>query len=158
MRPPESAIELMIRHPPSELIERRAMWLPTERFQSSDPFLHDLRVGAECGFFPVYLGNIPSSDSVESCGAVRVSFGNALLEGAQCSVAARWKRGLQKMTMLDGREAQQALYDIPDILCGRDTPCDNDGHLQAEIHLFKFKKSGKLLVHPAILVLDDECR
>jgi hypothetical protein len=54
--------------PTNELIQRRVVWVPTERFSSNDPFLTDLRIVHERGVFPVCLASPPTSDAVAVCG------------------------------------------------------------------------------------------
>ena len=147
---PEEAIDLMIRRPTKELIERRAVWLPYDRFDFDDPLLADLESGQERGVFPVYLDRLPTSDVVADFGGVQVAIPNKLLSGDLPSMAAKWERALLKLTKLPKDEAQVALLDIPEVLSDPEGDCSKS--TQIEIRLFAFSKIGKRVLHPVILV------
>jgi len=146
---PQQAIDLMVRRPAKELIQRRAVWFPTDRFSSKDPFLTDLRIAHERGVFPVYLERLPTSDAVAVCGGVRVTIPNKLFSVDHPSMAANWSRALLKLTNLPKDEAQAALLDIPEVFAGTG---DTNNFTQIEIRLFEFSEIGQRVFHPALLV------
>jgi hypothetical protein len=151
-RVPQEAIDLMIRWPTEELIQNRAVWLPTDRFSSKDPFLGDLRIAHQRCVFPVYFERLPTSDAVAVCGAARVTIPAKLLNTLQPSLAAKWKRALLKLTKLSKEDAQTLLLDLPEIFA--DAP-EEIQSLQIEIHLFEFNDIGERSVfYPALLVRD----
>jgi len=148
---PQEAIDLMIGRPVEELIERRAMWFPTDRFSSKDRFLTDLRIGRERGVFPVYFGRLPTSDDVVDCGGIQISIPIAWLDGDPPATASKWRRALLKLTKVAKDEAQLALLDLPDALL------ETHGHtadsVQIEIRLFEFSEIGqRRQFYPAILI------
>ncbi|HXM64551.1 MAG TPA: toll/interleukin-1 receptor domain-containing protein [Terriglobales bacterium] len=148
-RLPQEAIDLMIRRPIEELIERRAVWFPTARFRKEDRFLTDLRIGRERGVFPVYFDGPPASDAVASCGGVEVVVPNKLLSGDQSSVASKWRRALLKLTKLSKDEAQTALLDLPEVFAATD---GEEAGIRIEIRLFEFKDLGRQVFHSVLLV------
>ena len=147
---PQEAIDLMIRRPAKELIQRRAVWFPTERFSSKDPFLTDLRIGHERGVFPVYFDRLPTSDAVAVCGGVQITIPAKLLSADRLSIAAKWSRALLKLTNLPKAEAQAALLDLPEVFADADDEGINS--TQIEIRLFEFSEIGQRLFHPALLI------
>lgn len=146
---PQEAIDLMIRRPIAELIERRAVWFPIKRHGSKDPFLTDLRVGHERGVFPVYFDRLPTSDAVIACGGVQFSVPSELLNGNRSSMAAKWRRELLKLTKLPIDQAQIALLDLPEVFTDSDRVIDGT---QVEVRLFEFVEIAKRIFHPVILV------
>jgi tetratricopeptide (TPR) repeat protein len=147
---PQEAIDLMIQRPVEELIQRRAMWFPTDRFSSDDRFLTDLRIGRERGVFPVYFDRLPTSDDVVDCGGTQISIPSALLDGDRPATAAKGRRALLKLTKLPKDQAQAALLDLPEAFAGTDDHGINS--TQIEIRLFEFSEIGQRLFHPAILI------
>jgi tetratricopeptide (TPR) repeat protein len=149
---PQEAIDLMIRRPTKELIQRRAVWFPTERFSSKDPFLTDLRIGHERGVFPVYFDRLPTSDAVVVCGGVQITIPAKLLSAGHPSIAAKWRRALLKLTKLPKEEAQAALLDLPEMFGDADDHEANSAKI--EIRLFEFNEIDRRIVYPALLVRD----
>lgn len=147
---PQEAIDLMIRRPAKELIQRRAVWFPTERFSSKDPFLTDLRIGYERGVFPVYFDSLPTSDAVAVCGGVQITIPSIFLSASRPTVAAKWSRALLKLTKMPKDEAQAALLDLPEVFADADDEGINS--TQIEIRLFEFSEIGQRLFHPALLI------
>lgn len=147
---PQEAIDLMIRRPSKELIRRRVVWFPTDRFASKDPFLTDLRIGHERGVFPVYLDKLPTSDAVAVCGGVQITIPSKLLSTDRPSTASKWSRALLKLTILPKDEAQAALLDLPEVFAAANDQEINS--TQIEIYLFEFSDIGQQLVHPVLLV------
>lgn len=146
---PKEAIDLMIRRPVKELIQRSAIWLPTDRCFSKDPFLTDLRHGHERGVFPVYFDRLPTSDAVAVCGSVKIAIPSELFSGRHPSMAEKWRRALMKLTKLPKNEAQTALLDLPEVLS--DVVVDEVNPVRIEIHLFQFSEIGQRIFHPVIL-------
>jgi len=147
---PQEAIDLMIRRPARELIQRRAVWFATGRFASKDPFLTDLRIGHERGVFPVYFDCLPTSDAVAVCGGIQITIPSTFLSGNHPSMAAKWRRALLKLTKLPKGEAEAALLDLPEVFAGTDDHGVNS--TQIEIRLFEFVEIGQRLFYPALLV------
>lgn len=146
---PQEAIDLMIHRPVQELIQRRTVWFPTERFSSKNPLLTDLQIGHKYGVFPVYLDHLPTSKAVVVRGRIRFSIPKKVLIGEQPSVAAKWGRAILKLTILPKDEAQAALLEIPEVFADIE---NNDGCEQMEICLFEFTFLGERILHPAILL------
>lgn len=148
--PPE-AIELMIRRPIKELISRRAVWFPTDRFDSEDPFLTDLRISNERGVFAVYFDRFPTSDAVVVCGGgVRMCLPEKSPTGESSSVAGKWRRALLRVAMLPREQARTALLEIPDLF--GEPIHDPTKSIQVEIRLFEFNAiDGRRLTQPALL-------
>lgn len=149
---PQEAIDLMVCQPTRELIQRRAMWFPTERFSSRDPFLTDLRIGHERGVFPVYFDRLPTSDAVVVCGGVQTTIPAKLLSAGHRSIAAKWRRALLKLTKLPKEEAQAVLVDLPGVFGDADDHEANSTKI--EIRLFEFNEIDRRIVYPALLVRD----
>jgi tetratricopeptide (TPR) repeat protein len=150
---PQQAIDLMIHRPTKELIQRRAIWFPTDRFNSKDRFLTDLRIGHERGVFPVYFDRLPTSDAVAVCGGVEITVPTNIPKADRRSMAAKWNRALLKLTTLPKDEAQAALLDLPEVFAA----IVNQGMkgAQIEIRLFEFRDIGERQVfYPALRVLD----
>jgi tetratricopeptide (TPR) repeat protein len=147
---PQEAIDLMIRRPTKELIQRRTIWMPIDRSASKDPFLNDLRVGHERGVFPVYFDRFPTSDAVEAYGGVQIAIANTVLNVEHLPIAAKWRRSLLKLTKLPKDEAQAALLDLPEVFA--DTDDHGSNSIQIEIRLFEFSERGQRVFHPALLV------
>jgi hypothetical protein len=145
---PQPAIDLMLGRSIKELIRRRALWFPTPRWKSKDPFLTDLRVGSERGVVPVYFDHVPTSDAVAACGAIRVSVWPSH-EDANHSTADRFARGLLKIAGMTKAEAKAALLDLPDFV-GRDGATEVSSYM--EVHLFEFRNVDRVLVHPVLLL------
>ena len=146
---PEEAVALMTRHPIKELIQRRALWFPSPRFDSEDAFLTDLRVAHERGLFPVYFDRLPTSDAVTAIGGVQTTIpAFALKSGAQ-TLTEKWKRALLKIMRLERNEAQAALLDLPDAFVR-----DGGGEtaLQLEVYLFEFTEIGHKVIHPVLFM------
>lgn len=150
---PQEAIDLMIRKPIEELIERRAVWFPTARFSQDDRFLTDLRIGRERGVFPVYFDGPTASDAVATCGGVEIAVPNKLLSGDQLSAASKWRRALLKLTKLSKDEAQSALLDLPELFAARDD--GEGGAVRFEIRLFEFSDLGRQLFQPVLIFPGD---
>lgn len=148
-RLPQEAIDLMLRQPTTELIERRCLWFPTDRSSSKDQFLIDLRIGHERAVFPVYFDRIPTSDAVAAVAGVQVDIPNALLQAEDRPLlTAKWTRALLKLSTLAKGEAQRALLDLLELF--------PDSHRRdasrIEIRLFEFSEIGNRILHPALLV------
>jgi hypothetical protein len=146
---PQAAIDLMVRRPVKELIQRRAVWFPTDRFASKDPFLTDLRIGHERGVFPVYFGRFPTSEAVTVCGGVQITIPSKVLSADCPSMAAKWSRALLRLTKLPKDEAQAALLDLSEVFA--DTSEQGINATQIEIRLFEFSEIGRQLFHPAFI-------
>jgi tetratricopeptide (TPR) repeat protein len=150
-RLPKEAVELMLQRPMQELIERRAIFLPTDRFKKDENrFLIDLRIAHERGLFPVYFGSPPYSDAAAVCGGVEIVVPNKVLSGDQPGTASKWRRALLKLTKVSKDEAQRALLDLPEVFGGTD-----DGEAataRIEIRLFEFSDLGRQHFYPVILV------
>ena len=147
---PQEAIDLMINRPIKEMIQRRAVWFPTERHTSTDPFWIDLMYGRNCGVFPVYFDHLPTSDAVTVCGGVEMTIPTKFLRTAHPSIAAKWRRALLNVTMLPKEEAQLALLDLPGVFGDADDHETNSTKI--EIRLFEFKEIDRWIVYPALLV------
>jgi len=146
---PQIAIDLMLGRPTSELIERRCLWLPTDRSSSKDQFLTDLRIGHERGVIPVYFDRVPSSDAVVAVGGVHVDVPNSLLEGEQRpSAAAKWTRALLKLSALGKEEARRSLLDLPDLF----PEIESRDVTRIEIRLFEISEIGSRVLQPVLLV------
>jgi len=144
---PQEAIDLMVRRPVRELVQRRAVWFPTDRFTSNDPFLTDLRIGHGRGVFPVYFDRLPTSGAVAVYGGVQLSIPSTLLSGDRPSMAAKWSRALLRLTKLSKKEAEVALLDLPEVFA------DTDDHAaQVEIRLVEFNGIDRRLFHPVLLI------
>lgn len=151
---PQEAIDLMICTPAERLIEHRAVWFPTDRVTSNDPFLTDLRIGREAGVFPVYFDRLPASDDVADCGGVQVDIPSTVLRGDHHSVATKWRLALLKLARLSRDDAQSALLDLPDVFSLADT--GDASRTCIEVHLFEFCEIGqRRCCHPAILIRED---
>lgn len=148
---PKAAIELMIHTPVKDLIKHHVVWCPMDRFSSKDPFLSDLGIGHERGFFPVYFDRLPTSDEAEVCGSIRISIPNKLFDSDNFPTAAKWRRALLKLTKLPKDAAQTALLDLPDLFADSNDDKGIDS-TQVEIHLFEFNDIDHRAFHPAILV------
>ena len=146
----QEAVDLMINRPIVELIQKRAIWFPTERFKTDDPFLHDLRVARGRGLFPVYFDNLPTSDEAAVCGTVHVSIPDSFFGVTRPPASAKWGRALMKLTMLPKKEAQSALLDLPEIFMNSQD--EEDSSHRIEIHLFEFPDMHNRVVYPIILV------
>jgi tetratricopeptide (TPR) repeat protein len=147
---PQEAIDLMIRRPVKELIRWRALWLPTDRSSSKDPFLTDLRIAHERGMFPVYFNRPPTSDAVAVCSGVHIAIPGRLLKAGDHAATDKWARALLKLTMLPREEALLALFDLPEVFPDTDEQASNS--LQMEVHLCEFSEVGQRLSHPILLV------
>jgi hypothetical protein len=147
---PQAAIDLMVRRPVKELIQRRTVWFPTDRFASKDPFLTDLRIGHERGVFPVYFGRFPTSEAVAVCGGVQIAIPSKVLSADCPSMAAKWSRALLRLTKLPKDEAQAALLDLSEVFA--DTGDQGINATQIEIRLFEFSDIDQRLFYPALLV------
>jgi tetratricopeptide (TPR) repeat protein len=146
---PQQAIDLMIRQSITTLIERRTLWMASPRCTSRDPFLTDLRVAHERGFFPVYLDRFPASEATTVCAAARVTVpGRA--DGGHAVDAEKWRRALLRIAALPKDEAQSRMLDLPDIFGAGEE--NEDEVMQIEVVLFEFEEVGKRVVQPAILV------
>jgi tetratricopeptide (TPR) repeat protein len=147
---PQQAIDLMIRRPTKELIRRRVVWFPTERFSSKDPFLADLRIGHERGVFPVYFDRLPTSDEVAVSGGVQIAIPAKFFSADHPSIAANWRRTLLKITKLPIEWAQVTLLDLPEVFSDADD--HNANSTKIEIRLFEFTEIDRRIVYPALLV------
>jgi tetratricopeptide (TPR) repeat protein len=151
---PQEAIDLMVHTPTELLTERRVAWLPTDRFDSVDPFLTDLRIGRERGVFPVYFERLPTSDSVMERGGVKLCVPESVLSGDKTAIAEKWRRALLKLTKLPKDEADTALLEIPEVFDVAET--DASASSKVEIRLFEFAEIGQRRVfHPAILIRNE---
>ncbi|MDT7542437.1 MAG: hypothetical protein QOE33_2341 [Acidobacteriota bacterium] len=147
---PQEAIDLMINRPIGELIQRRAVWCPTDRIISEDPFLTDLRIAHERKLFLVYFDQLPTSEEVTVCGGVEVTIANVLLSADRLPTAAKWRRALLKLITLPEDEAQAALLDLPEVLA--DTNDNGSDTTRIEICLFEFSEGRQRLFHPVLLI------
>jgi hypothetical protein len=146
---PQPAIDLMIGRSIKELIRRRALWFPTPRWKSRDPFLTDLRVGSERGVVPAYFDHVPTSDAVSTCGGVRVAILSSR-EGANRTAPDRFVRGLLKIAGMQKAEAKAALLDLPDLV--ETDGGDADASTHFEVHLFEFRNVDRIVIHPVLLL------
>ena len=149
---PQEAIDLMIHRPTNELIQRCVVWFPTERFSSKDPFLTDLRIGHERGVFPVYFDRLPTSDAVAVSGSVQTIIPANLFNTSDSSIAAKWRRSLQKLTKLPKEEAQATLLDLPGVFGDAVDVEHKPNSTKIEIYLFEFAEVDRRIVYPALLV------
>ncbi|HEV2864646.1 MAG TPA: TIR domain-containing protein [Pyrinomonadaceae bacterium] len=147
---PQEAIDLMIHRPVEELIQRRAVWCPTDRIISKDPFLTDLRIAYERRVFLVYFDHLPTSESVAICGGVEITIASTLLGEDRLPMAAKWRRALLKLITLSKSEAQTALLDLPEVFADADGQGSNT--ILIEVHLFEFSEAGQRLFCPVLLV------
>ena len=149
-RLPKEAIDLMIHRPIKELIQRRAIFLPTDRFKrDEDRLLIDLRIAHERGLFPVYLGGPPFSDAVAVCGGVEITLPHESLSADRPSTFAKWRRALLKLAKLPKGEAEAALLDLPDLFAMTDD--GESGAARFEIRLFEFSDLGQQLFQPVLI-------
>jgi len=116
---PPAAIELMLEHSTNELATLKAVWIPTPRYASRDPFLTDLRIGFERGLIPVYLDRFPTSEAVGVCGGVRVSIPDDWLGTPdRPSVAAKWRRAILSLSKVPRDQVETALLALTDTRAG----------------------------------------
>jgi hypothetical protein len=149
---PQEAVELMLHHPVSELIEKRALWLPTDRFASKDPFLSDLRLAHERGLFPVYFDRLPVSEGVTAKGGVQISISNELLNSDGQTVREKLGRGLQKLVTLGAEQAQAALLDLPDLFS---PACEGTAEAKPiGVWLCEFVERSRRILQPVLTVQD----
>lgn len=146
---PQEAIDLMINRQVTELIRRRAVWFPTDRFATKDPLLYDLRIGRERAVFPVYLDRLPTSEAVAVRGGVEIAVSTRQLADDR-SVAAEWRRAMLRLIKLPNDDAEVALLDLSTVLGGTDDEGANSTRI--EIWLFEFNEFGRQFVHPALLI------
>ena len=147
---PQQAIDLMGRHPIEDLIAHRAVWLPTLRHGSKDPFLTDLRVGYERGLFPVYFDHFPASDATAISAAIRIAVPRHVLNGESPVEGERWRRAMLKMTKLQKDKAKVALLDLPELFLRGEN--DEVGTVHVEVALFEFAEIDERVLHPAIVI------
>lgn len=143
---PRAAIELMTEHSASDLAALKAVWLPTPRYASRDPFLTDLRVGFERGLIPVYLDRFPRSKAVGICGGVRVSISEKLFGPDRPSAASKWRRAALSLLRLQRDQVEPALLVLQDSL-----PEPEASAFEVELRVFEFDEIGRRVCHPAIL-------
>jgi len=146
---PAEALNLMLERPIKELIQRRALWFPSPRHTSDNPFLTDLRVAYERGLFPTYFDRLPTSNDVAVVGSVRVAVPESALTSSTSAFAAKWKRCLLKINRLSEAEANAALLDLPDSIPNAD---GDSQRMHLEVHLFEFTELGLKVIHPALLI------
>ena len=146
---PQQAIDLMINKSEDELVRFRAVWFPTSRINSKDPFLTDLRTGYERGVIPVYFDDLPTSEGVSFLAAVEIAIPADFLNAASPSMTSKWSRALLKLTKLPRNEAQVALLDLPEVF---GHAADENNCTRIEIHLFEFDEIDQRILCPAILV------
>jgi hypothetical protein len=147
-RVPSAAVELMIQHPVSELIQRRAVWFPSPRRQSKEPFLTDLRVAHERNVFPLYFDSLPTSDQATAIDAVKIGIPVSVTAPPK-GVLDKWKRSLLKITRLQREDARAALFDRPEAFSPYE---DDEKALQVELHLFEFTEIDRKVIRPVLLV------
>ena len=153
-RLPKEAIDLMIRRPMEDLIQRRAIFFPTDRFKrDEDRFLIDLRIAHERGLFPVYFGSPPLSDAAAVCGGVELTLSHKLLTAERPSTFAKWRRALLKLAKLPKGEAGAALLDLPELFAATDD--GEAGAARFEIRLFEFSDLGRQLFQPVLIFPGD---
>src|SRR6267378_607643 len=132
----------LIHRPMQELIERHAIFLPTDRFKKDENrFLIDLRIAHERGLFPLYFGSPPYSDAAAVCGGLEIIVSNKVLSGDHPGTASKWRRALLKLTKVSKEAAQSALLDLPEAFGSAD-----DGEAataRIEIRLFEFSNLGR---------------
>lgn len=147
---PQSAIDVMLGRPISELTALNAIWMPFPSNLTKDPFLTQLRVSHERGLIPVYFESLPASNAVAHRAGVQVTIPQELLDGGFPVVAEKWRRSLIKLTKLLSDQAQLALLDLPDLF---EIPnlTDNKGTI-VNVALMEFREIGKKVLHPVILV------
>jgi len=134
-----------------ELILLHAVWFPTGRFNSNDPFLTDLRIGHERGVFPVYFDRLPASDAVASIGAVQIAIPITFLDSGHSRRAARWRLSLLKIAKLALDEAKAALHDLPNIF-EEESNAPISSTKTIEVHLFEFTEINYRVFHPVFLI------
>lgn len=147
---PKQAIDLMVNRSRRELIQRRAVWFPTKRISSKDPFLTDLGIGYERGVIPVYFDSFPASEEVSVIAGVEITIPGEFLDQASARISAKWSRALLKLTKSSRDEAQTALLDLPDVFPEADNQAPDSCRI--EIRLFEFDEIGELVFHPALLI------
>ncbi len=143
---PPAAIELLVERPTSDLAALKAVWLPTPRYTSRDPFLTDLRIGFERGLIPVYLDRFPSSKAVGVCGGVRVSIPEECFGPDRPPVASRWRRAILSLSKLPRDQVETALLALPDSL-----PEPETNAVEIEVRVFEFHEIGRRVCYPALL-------
>ena len=143
------ALKLMLQRPIKELIQRRAIWFPTSRWESEDAFLTDLRVAHERGLFPVYFDRLPSSASVTEIGAITVRVPASALGPSGRYQADKWKRALLRIPLVQKDAAKAYLTELPDVFS---TDAGAEDRLLFEVHLFEFAELGRKEIRPVILV------
>lgn len=146
---PVEALRLMLERSVKDLVRQRAVWFPSPRHDSDDPFLTDLRVAYERGLFPTFFDRLPTSNDVTVVGSVRVDVPESALTSSAPAFAAKWKRCLLKLTRLSKAEANAALLDLPDSLPHAESDLPGT---QLEVHLFEFTELGLKVIHPALLI------
>ena len=149
--PPE-AIDLMLRRPMEELLQRRALWVPLLRLDASDVLLNDLGWGYVLGILPVYFHAVPMSRAVTVYGGVQVSMPRSFLNGEHASTASKWKRSLLRLVTLTKDDAQTALLNLPDLFA--ETELNSVNAVNVEIRLFEFRQAGQRRCYPALLIRD----
>lgn len=147
---PQQAIDLMVHHPIEELIAHRAIWLPTPRHGSNDPFLTDLRVGYERSLVPVYLDQFPASDAVAISAAIRIVAPRQVLNGESPAEGERWRRAILKIMKLQKNQAKVALLDLPELFSYRGDDEIDTVHL--DVVLFEFTEIHERVLLPAIVI------
>ncbi len=143
---PQEAIDLMAGTPIDTLIERRTVWIPTDRCTSKDAFLTDLRIGHERGVFPVYLGTLPVSEAVSMLGSVEVCLPANVRDA---TIVGRWKRSLVKLAKMNVPDAEVALLELPDLFPATSN-CSPS--LRFIVYLLAFKQMGRQVFHPALVI------
>jgi tetratricopeptide (TPR) repeat protein len=147
--PPE-AIDLMLRRPMEELLQRRALWVPLARLDADDVLLNDLRWGYVLGILPVYFHHVPTSRAVAVSGGVQVALPRSFLNGEHASTASKWKRSLLKLVTLKKDDAQTALLNLPDVFAeGEQNSVDT---VNVEIRLFEFRQAGQRRCYPVLVI------
>jgi hypothetical protein len=139
----------MTHRPIKELIQRRAVWFPSPRFDSKDAFLTDLRVAHERGLFPVYFDRLPASDGATEIGGIDVQIPASALTPAGQKLADKWKRALLKIPLMQKEAAQAYLVELPDVFSTYD---DTEMPLHLEVHLFEFTEIRHRVIRPVLLV------
>jgi len=143
---PPAAVELMIENSTGDLAALRAVWIPSPRYASRDPFLTDLRIGFERGLIPVYLDRFPRSEAVAVCGGARVSIPEECFGPDRPSAASNWRRAILSLSKLPRDQVETALLALPDSL-----PEPGPNAVEIEVRVFEFFEIGRKVCYPALL-------
>lgn len=146
---PPQAVDLMLRRPITELAQRRAVWIPTERFESDDVFAHDLRLAHERGCIPVYFDRLPVSERVRVWGGTEIVArpSSRTIDPPESRI---FSRALLRLSALPLDQARAALLDLPEALS-----IDGDqaqASVAIEVSLCELDEGSRRLLQPVIAI------